>query len=66
MELRTRLERLLGSVTADVTEPVITDQLGTVRQEAGDLLSAAEQAIDRTLSGNSEAFLNDCVQEGGQ
>lgn len=66
MELRTRLERLLGTVTAEVTEPVIVNQLETVRQEAGDLLSAAEQAIDRTLSGNSEAFLNDCVQEGGQ
>jgi hypothetical protein len=64
MELRARLERLLGTVT--VGESVDHDQLETVRQEAGDLLSAAQAAIERTLSGNSEAFLSNCIQEGGQ
>lgn len=66
MQLRERLARLRGSASADACEQANQDQLEAARREAGDLLSAADRAIDRTLSTDSEGFLKDCVQEGGQ
>jgi hypothetical protein len=40
--------------------------LNALRQAGEALLDAADGAIDHTLSGNSEAFLDANVQEGGQ
>jgi hypothetical protein len=40
--------------------------LDAIGREADDLLAAAASAIDRTLSKNSESFLSECIQEGGQ
>ena len=66
MQLRERLARLRGEGSRDIFAPVAQDQMESSRQEADALLSAADRAIDRTLSSNSEAFLNECVQEGGE
>jgi hypothetical protein len=40
--------------------------LNALRQAGEALLDAGDDAIDHTLSGNSEAFLNANLQEGGQ
>lgn len=37
-----------------------------LRQAGADLLAAADEAINRALSGDSEAFLSANRQEGGQ
>lgn len=37
-----------------------------LRRAGADLLAAADEAISRALSGNSEAFLSSNRQEGGQ
>ena len=43
-----------------------TDNLDQLRESADRLLAAADDAIDRTLSGNSDAFLEANRQHGGQ
>jgi hypothetical protein len=40
--------------------------LDRVRRRAGGLLDAADEAIDRVLSGDSEAFIRQNRQQGGQ
>jgi hypothetical protein len=40
--------------------------LGQIRSEARDLLRAADDAIHRVLSGDSEDFLRSVRQRGGQ
>lgn len=65
MQLRERLARL-RSIAADADDNAAQNELESSRHEADVLLSAADRAIDRTLSSNSEAFLSECVQEGGQ
>jgi hypothetical protein len=40
--------------------------LDRVRRRAGGLLDAADEAIERVLSGDSEAFLRQNRQQGGQ
>jgi len=65
MRLSERLERLRGSGGADACETQ-PEQLEAIGREADDLLAAAASAIDRTLSKNSESFLSECIQEGGQ
>jgi hypothetical protein len=42
------------------------DNLTRLRREAGDILAAGNDAIDRALSGDSEAFLRANRQQGGQ
>jgi hypothetical protein len=43
-----------------------TGDLGNLRQAGEDLLNAADDAINRALSGDSEAFLAANRQMGGQ
>ena len=43
-----------------------SDGLARVRRSAGGLLDAADEAIDRVLSGDSESFLRQNRQQGGQ
>jgi len=40
--------------------------LDRFREAAQQLLAAGQHAIDRTISGNSEAFLKATRQQGGQ
>ena len=40
--------------------------LDRIRQAGEDLLAAADEAIDRALSGDSEAFLAANRQQGGE
>ncbi len=42
------------------------ESLESMRRAGEDLLSAADKAIQRALSGDSEAFLRANRQEGGQ
>lgn len=42
------------------------DGLESVRAEGDELLSAADEAIRRALSGDSERFLRQARQQGGQ
>ncbi|MEE8141584.1 MAG: hypothetical protein V3T77_00650 [Planctomycetota bacterium] len=50
--------------TAD--SPAENQRLDDYRQAAQDLLDAGDEAISRALSGNSQAFNDANVQEGGQ
>ena len=50
---------------ADGVEPTGA-QVPSLRPTGEGFLSAADHAIDRALSGNSEAFLNANRQQGGQ
>ncbi len=40
--------------------------LGAIRREAEQFLAAADRAIDRALSGDSEAFVRASRQQGGE
>jgi hypothetical protein len=46
--------------------PLTAGSLEAVRQAGEALLDAADEAIDRGLSGHSEAFLTSGRQQGGQ
>ena len=65
MQLIERLARLRNSATGSC-DNTQRNRVESSRAEADALLSAADVVIDRTLSGDSEAFLVDCVQDGGQ
>jgi len=44
----------------------IGDNLGSLREQGEDLLSAADQAIDHGLSRESQAFVTNMRQSSGQ
>jgi hypothetical protein len=50
----------------DPPPPSGSGGLGQVRQQANDLLRAGDQAINRTLSHDSQAWLDASRQQGGQ
>ncbi len=47
-------------------DPAGDDGLGTDRADAEQLLQTAERVIQRALSQNSERFIQEVRQEGGQ
>lgn len=50
----------------DDSAPADGSPLSSVREQAAALHRAADRAIRDALSGDSEAFVRDSVQEGGQ
>lgn len=47
-------------------EPETPDELARLRARGDDFLAAGDAAIERALSGDSEAFLRANRQEGGE
>ena len=66
METRER-NRLIQRVgMGEISQTTAAGGLERIRQEGADLLTAADEAINRALSGDSEAFLAANRQQGGQ
>ncbi len=65
MELRHRTVEGRQRQTSPVEGPP-SGGLDNVRKAAEELLRAGDEAIDRALSGDSEAFLRASRQEGGE
>jgi len=65
MESRERREEQGRAPDTAMPEPVSRNVAG-LRQAGSDLLDAADDAINRALSGDSEAFLSANRQESGQ
>jgi hypothetical protein len=55
-----------GSRGETVARSPVSGDLDRLRDAGESLLAAGQAAIDRALSGNSEAFLDASRQEGGQ
>ena len=67
MNERERIHEFAGGAPAGGgTGSAGTGNLTRLSQEAQRFLAAGDEAVDRTLSGDSEAFLRAHRQEGGQ
>ena len=63
-ELRRRA--LEGNLVPETKTGTCNDEAETLRQKAGDLLRAADKAIERASSSDAEAFLKAIRQPDGQ
>ena len=57
---------LEGNLAPEIKTGTCSDEAETLRKKAGDLLSAADEAIERASSTDAEAFLKAIRQPDGQ